>query len=213
MALILMQVECREGLIGVAWQEFRKKFRGRNGLGAAGGSGGAAVESGVGDAHFGGCFEGCSNLDQRPLADAGAEARGLAPCAAGGDEFGPEGEEAALGRLGGMDGAAVFEKEGALAVAGFAESEQMAGAVDVAAFELRGVQSQEARGAAQIVFRQIDEALLVAAAGAAGLAGEAEGFHEFILAGKRKNAGRNLSQNRKKRGIGEDGLSAREPSG
>jgi hypothetical protein len=55
--------------------------------------------------------------------------------------------------------------------------------------------------------------LLVAAAGAAGLAGEAQGFHRVILAGKRKKAGRNLSQNRRKRGRGGNGPAAREPSG
>lgn len=162
--------------------------------------------------HFGGCFESCSNLDQRALADAGAEARGLTPCAAGGYELGPEGEEAALGGFGGVNGAAVFKQEGTLAVAGLAEAKQMAGAVDVAAFELGGREAEEARGAAEIAFGEIDEALLVAAAGAAWLAGEAQGFHGVIISGERKNAGRELSQNRRKRGREAEGASEREPT-
>lgn len=76
-----------------------------------------------------------------------------------------------------MDGAAVLEQEGALAAAGLAEAEQAPGAIDVTALEFGGFEAKEAGGAAEIVFGEIDEAPASAAAGATGLAGEAERIH------------------------------------
>jgi hypothetical protein len=124
--------------------------------------------------HFRGCFKCGPDLVQRSHSDTGAGLSGLLPGLAGFDEFGPEREQAALCGLGGMDGAATGKQEVALATAGLAEAEQMAGAIDIALFEHCGGEAEETGGAEEIGFSEIHESLDVAAAGTAGLAGEAE---------------------------------------
>ena len=127
--------------------------------------------------HFGSGFKGCTNLDKRALADAGAPAGGVAPIHGGLDQFGPERKEAALGRFGGVDGAALGVQEGTLPVWGFAETKLVACPVDVLLLERGGTHVEEACGAAEIVLSEVDEAFLVAAARAAGLAFKADGDH------------------------------------
>jgi len=153
----------------LVWNERDADERGRRGL--------VLVHGRVSLFHFGSGFEGCSETDQGAGADAGAVFRSGAPGGGGLDEFGPEREEAALGGFGGVDGAAVVEQEGALAVPGFAEAEEVAGAVDEAAFELGGVEMEEGGGAEEVGFGEVDEALGVATADATGLAGEAKAVH------------------------------------
>jgi hypothetical protein len=112
-------------------------------------------------------------LDKGALADAWTPLGGFAPEARAFDEVGPKGEEAALGRLGGVDVAALRAEEGALFVGGFAEAAQVFGAVEIAGFELGLRETEVAGGVGDVLLGEIDEAFLLAAAGAAGLAGEA----------------------------------------
>ncbi len=119
----------------------------------------------------------CANLDQLALSDSGTHLAGLCPLPPGLDELRPERKEPALGGLGRVDFAAGFGKEGALAEARFAEAEQVAGAVNVAAFEFGGAQAQEAGGLPEVFLRQVDKAPHVAAADAAGLTLEAQTVH------------------------------------
>lgn len=137
----------------------------------------ARIHVGIGVGHDGGGFVGCSNLDQRSRSDTGAGTGGGLPLAGGLQELGPEGEGAALRRLVGVDGAAARDEEVALAVTGLAEPAEVTGAVDVAALEGGGGHAEMAGGVAEILFAEIDEPLDFAAAGAAGLAGEADAIH------------------------------------
>lgn len=117
-------------------------------------------------------FESRTDLDQWTLADAGAVAGGFVPGVAVFDEFGPVGEEAALDGFDGVDGTAAGKEEVALCVFGFAQAEAVAGADDVAALKLGWGEGDEACGAEEIVFGEVDPALLLAALGAALDAGE-----------------------------------------
>ena len=72
-------------------------------------------EVGVGGLHLFGAFEGVADLDQFALADAGAPFGGCFPFAARFEQMGPEGEQAALGGLDGMDATAFGGKECTLA--------------------------------------------------------------------------------------------------
>jgi hypothetical protein len=132
------------------------------------------VNGWIGDAHPVRCFKCCSNVNQRSHSDTWTGAGGITPGIQIFDEFGPEREKAALGGFGRMKGAAPFTEEVALASAGFTEAEEVAGPVDVAAFELFRRESEVGGGLEEVRFGQIDEALDFAAAGAAGLAGESE---------------------------------------
>ena len=99
---------------------------------------GGRVLGGVGGFHFVCRFESRTDLDQGTLADAGAIAGGFGPGAAVGDEFGPEGEEAALDGFHGVDGAATVMEEVTLSAFWFAEAQAVAGTDDVAVLELLG---------------------------------------------------------------------------
>jgi hypothetical protein len=123
-------------------------------------------------------------LDEGALADSGAVAGGLFPFAEAIEELGPEGEDPALHRLDGVDGAAAVTKEVALGVAGDAQAEAAGGPIDEFALEFGGRQSQELCDARQIGFGQVDETLLRATFRTAGLAFEAEALrHKFIMGG------------------------------
>ena len=130
----------------------------------------------VGRFHLFGSFVSFADLNQFALADAGAPFGGFLPLLAGFPEMRPPWEEAALCGFGGVDAAAGFGEEAALATARFAKAALMAGAVDVELFELLGCLVQELGGFDEIFFGEIDEALHVTAFGTAGLAGEAEGI-------------------------------------
>ena len=135
-----------------------------------------AICLGVGRPHFVGNFERRSNLDQRPLADSRAPAGGFAPGRAVRDKFRPEGKEAALDGLDGVDRAVGVLEEGALAVlaARFAQAALVAGTVNVAALEFLLVHSKISGNPGQVGLGQIDEAGNLAAFTASGLAGKAE---------------------------------------
>lgn len=77
-------------------------------------------------------------MDEFALADAGAPFGGVVPFLAGFEEMGPVGEETALGGLGFVDAAAGFGEEAALGSLWFSQAALVAGAVDVALFELFG---------------------------------------------------------------------------
>ena len=116
-------------------------------------------------------------MDQGSDADSrAAESRGD-PRGGALQQFGPVREEAALSGLDGVDAAAVFHQKMALLLLGFAKTEEVAGAVDVAAFELSGGEVEVAGGAAEIVFREVDIALHVAAPGAPALTREPHALH------------------------------------
>lgn len=135
----------------------------------------AGVLPGVYLFHAGGCFERCFNLVEVSQSDTGAGLGFGEPAIAGGEDFGPEGVGAALFGLDGVDGTAGGGEEVAVAAAGRTEAQAVAGAVDEAGFEVSRLEAEEGGDAEQIVFGDVDEALLIAAADAAGLAGEAEG--------------------------------------
>jgi len=101
------------------------------------------------------------------------------PGIAVGDKVWPEGEEAALEGLYGMDGAARIIEEGALSglAAGFAEAAVVAGAVEVARLEFGLGEAEEAGGAGDVRFGEIDVAGDFAAFAATGLAGETDVGH------------------------------------
>ena len=135
-----------------------------------------AIYLGVGRPHFVGDFERGSNLDQRPLADSRTPAGGFAPGGAVRDKFRPEGKEAALDGLDGVNGAARVLEEGALAAfaARFAQAALVAGTVNVAALEFLLVQSKVDRDPGQVGFGEINEARNLAAFAASRLAGKAD---------------------------------------
>src|SRR5215472_2036043 len=125
-------------------------------------------------AHFACVAPGVRNLDQRSFADSGAISRRFVPFAPTLDEFRPEGEDAALRRLGGMNRAAVRFQEMAMRVAGHAQAEQTAGAVNISSFEGLRRHPKEGRRPEQILLRQIDKTPLPAAFRATALALEAQ---------------------------------------
>ena len=133
----------------------------------------ATISCRIGAFHFGSDFGSCSNLDQISLADSGAASSGIAPKRPVGDQFWPEREEAALGGLDGMDGAAVGTQEPALAPFRLSQAEQVFGAVDVTGFEFSRAEVDEGRGADHVFFGEIDVAAGVATLDAALLAGKA----------------------------------------
>src|SRR5208282_1978492 len=98
--------------------------------------------------HSGGCFKRCSNLDQWSRSDTRAGAGGAAPGAHAGNQFRPEGKEAALGGFGGVDRTATGEQEVALPAAGLAQPEKMGRAVNKASLEARRREAQVGGGAA-----------------------------------------------------------------
>src|ERR1017187_5675597 len=76
------------------------------------------------------------NLDQLAFSDSRTPRGRLLPLALGIHQLRPKREDPALGGLGGMDGAAFFAKEMALAVARHAQPEQVPGAIHVAALKV-----------------------------------------------------------------------------
>lgn len=121
-------------------------------------------------------FERCSNLDQFSLADTWAPSAGLLPGLAVFDKFWPKGEEAALHRFDRVDATATFIKKGTLLrfAARFTDTAHVAGAIDVASFEVGLTEAKEAGGATDILFGEVDVAGNLTAFAAAGLAGEAD---------------------------------------
>ena len=94
------------------------------------------VHGGVGVFHFGSCFVSSTDLNQWADSDSGTALGGCLPLGPAFQQFGPEWKEPALGGLGRVEAATVFRKEMALFSPGFAEAEQVAGAVDEAALEV-----------------------------------------------------------------------------
>lgn len=141
----------------------------------------AAICCRIGTFHFGSNLGCRSNLDQISLADAGTTASGMAPKGPVGDQFGPKREEAALGGLNGVDGAAVSPQESTLAAFGFAESEQMFGAVDVASFEFGRSQFDEGSSPDHVLFGEIDVAVGVATFDATLLTSKAQAFFHVTV--------------------------------
>jgi hypothetical protein len=113
-------------------------------------------------------------IDERSFADTRAPLRSLQPLAFVIHEFRPEGKCLALQRFGRVDGTAIGLQEGALHVAWNAEASQIFRAIDVAALENCRTDIEECGEAYDIVLGQVDEALLFAAFGAAGLALESQ---------------------------------------
>jgi hypothetical protein len=113
------------------------------------------------------------DLHQLPLTNAGTPLAGLLPLLPVLHQLRPEGEDAALSRLGGMDRAAVGPQESALRVPGSAQAPKVGSPINELALKIHRRHPQEQRCSDDIVFCQIDEPLLLAAGDAACLAFEA----------------------------------------
>ena len=131
--------------------------------------------------HFAGIPPGVRNLNQRPFAHAGTIGGRFVPFAPAFHQFGPKGENPSLRGLGGMNRAAFRVQEMAMRVAGHAQAEQPAGAVDILAFEGLRRHTEESCGSQQIPLGQVNEAALPAAFGAASLALEAQSLRHGSL--------------------------------
>lgn len=112
----------------------------------------------------------CFYMDERSFADSWAPIGGLQPCAFVIHKFRPERESAALQRFGGVDGAAVRFQKSALDLARNAQTAQVFGAIDVAALENGWPDLQKGSEAENVVFSQVDKALLFATFYTSGLA-------------------------------------------
>ena len=71
----------------------------------------------------------------------------------------------------------MLQQERALFIARLAEPHLMARAIDVFFLEGARRHTREFRGSLEVVFRQVDETVLIAAVDAASLAGEAESVY------------------------------------
>ena len=121
-------------------------------------------------AHFFRQTLGGLNIDEFTLADARAPGSRLVPRLAVVDQFGPVREASTLHGLGQMNPAAAAFEELALRMSGHAQAAQIFRPVDVAALEFRVGHAQICGESREVFFGQIDEPLLLAASGAAGLA-------------------------------------------
>src|SRR5207249_605217 len=95
--------------------------------------------------HLAGQLAGGFDLDQLALPDSRAPVSGLEPFFLVIDQFRPEREQAALGRLGGMDRTAVLAEKSALGFTRNGKSAQVGGAVDVFALEFGGREAKKQR--------------------------------------------------------------------
>src|ERR1019366_2149939 len=117
------------------------------------------------------------NLHQFALADTRTPGRGLAPLAAAFRQLRPEGEDAALRGLCGMNRAPIRAQKPALPPPRYAQAAQILRPVNVARFECRGRHPQEFSGARDIVPGPINESLVLATGRATWLAFEAHLCH------------------------------------
>jgi len=124
--------------------------------------------------HFGGIPPGFRDLDQRTFANSRAIGGRFVPFAAAFDQFRPKRENPALRGLSGMNRAAFRVQEMAMRLARYPQAEPPTGAVDIFPLEGLSRDPEEGRSPQQILLRQIDEAALPAAFGAAALAFEAQ---------------------------------------
>src|SRR5689334_10610335 len=135
-----------------------------------------------------------ADLDQRPLSNSRTIARGAVPGGLALDDLRPKRKRPALRGLGRMNTAAVALEKRALLVARLAEAHFVARPVHIFRFEGRSAHTGECSGALQIVFGEINVALLIATVGTAGLAGEANGIHQpssYWLGGAARRAAHN----------------------
>src|SRR5579871_1156515 len=132
--------------------------------------------------HLAGLPGRCFDLNQRPLAHSRTVMSSLVPFPAALHQLGPERKNAALGRLGGMDGAAIFPQKMARAGARRSQPPPLAGAVNVPPLEGFGGQFQKLRHPLDVSLRQVDETLLPATGRASRLAFEPQTLgHRFIV--------------------------------
>ena len=135
------------------------------------------VHGGVGAFHFGSELMSSSDLDQRTDSDSGATMGRPLPFGGTLQELRPEREQATLGGLGRVDGATLCDQEMALLLFGFSKTEQVAGAVNVAALKLGGGEVEKAGGLTEILLGEIDVALDIAATSASALARKPHALH------------------------------------
>ena len=115
-----------------------------------------------------------ADLDERSFTNARAILAGVGPSFAILHQFGPKGKCSALGGLGGMQTATMLHQERALFIARLAKPHLMPRAIDVFFLEGARRHAREFGRSFEIVFRQVDETVLVATIDAASLAGETE---------------------------------------
>lgn len=112
----------------------------------------------------------CFYLDERPFADSRAPLRGLQPFPFVIHEFRPERKSAALQRFRRVDRTALRFQENALDLSGNTQTAQVFRAIDVAALENGRPDLQKGGEAENVVFSQVDKALLFATFYTSGLA-------------------------------------------
>jgi len=132
-------------------------------------------------AHFLRLLPGVFDLHQGAFAHARAISRGLFPLAAAFQQFGPEGEDAALRGLCRVNGAAALAEKMTLRIARHAQARPPCGPVHVFAFELGDGHAQEIGDPLGIPFRQIDKALLGATFRTSGLALEPQPLGHLLI--------------------------------
>lgn len=126
----------------------------------------------MGRAHFFRQTAGRLDINEFTLADAGTPGARLVPRLAVVDQFGPVREASTLHGLGHVNPAAAAFQKLALRMFGNAQAAEIFRPVDVAALEFRVGHAQMCGQPREVFFGQIDETLLLAASGAAGLAFE-----------------------------------------